>query len=434
MMLVSRRQLTPIIVAALLFFIPALILVLADFNYSNPAAAASDQNQHHLPGIVAFSENLTRWPSNIYSPNVPGYYLIFGAFRHWVAGSVVGLRLLNLLLTTGLVCTLTLALLRGCPPSLAVWLAAPFAFSDSVFSRGIWLNTDNPAWWAVLAILLLALRPGLKTTGYAAAGVAAIAAVVFRQNHIWVIPFMIFVALLGPKQQPRFERGAGRRVIAMTAIMTPALALVAWFVFQWHGLVTPRFQKVHQGFSLSSVPLTFTLIGAFGAFYATAVWAVIRERWLNDRKGFLRYAVYGFAAGICAGVCAPSGYLPWFRDHGIWLIARFTPVFVGRSIVLALFAAFGGLTGGVFLFISAPRDRRIFCAALIAFLMAQSMHNAEFERYYEPFVLMLLALGTSRIISQNRTIVPELQRPVAGLALLTVAQAGFTIWRLATPA
>jgi len=407
---------------------------LADFNYSNPAAAASDQNQHHLPGIVAFSGNLTRWPSNTYSPNIPGYYVLFGAFRHWITDSVVGLRLINLLLTAGFVGTVTLAVLPGCPPLLAVFLAAPLAFSDSVFSRGIWLNTDNPAWWAVLVMVLLALRPGISLMGYAVAGVAAFAAAGIRQNHIWVVPFLVFAAFLGTEQQPRFSRAAVRRAVTMAASMTPALTIAAWFVLQWHGLVAPRFQRVHQGFSLSSIPMTLALMGILGPFYAAAVWNVIRDRWLSDRRTFNRFVIAGIAAGLVAGLCARTNYVPWFRDHGIWILARHAPVFFGRSIAIALLATFGGMMASVFLLIMEERDRWIFGGALIAFLITQSMHNAEFERYYEPLVLMLLAISTSRVVKANSANLPAVWRLIAGPAMLTAAQIGFTIWRLATPA
>ena len=434
-MQIASRQYSPLVVAGLLFFIPALILVLADFNYSDPAAAARDQNLHHLPAIIAFSQHPGKPITNDFSPNIPGYYVLFGVVRHWITSSVVGLRLVNLLLTAGLVCTLALALLPGCPPVLTVFLAGPFLFSDSVFIRGIWLNTDNPAWWAILVLVLMALHGRTGTLlACTAAGLAAVAAVSIRQNHVWVIPFMLFAAFLGSGQRPRIERAAFVRAFAMAAAMLPALGIVAWFVFKWHGLVTPRFQRVHQGFSLSSVPMTFTLIAVFGAFYATTIRCVIRDRWMRDRAGFVRYIKLGLAVGVVAAVSAHTNYVPWFRDHGIWLIARSTPVYFGRSLMIALLAMVGGVAASVFLLVSASRDRWVLSAALIAFLIAQSMHDAEFERYYEPFVLILLALATSRVVSANSGKSPVSWPTIAGPAVLTLLQTIFTIWRLATPA
>jgi hypothetical protein len=137
---------------------------------------------------------------------------------------------------------------------------------------------------------------------------------------------------------------------------------------------------------------------------------------------------------VVAAVSAHTNYVPWFRDHGIWLIARSTPVYFGRSLAISLLAMFGGAAAGVFLLVSASHDRWILSAALIAFLIAQSMHDAEFERYYEPFVLTLLALATSRIVSANSEKSPVSWPMVAGPAALTLLQTSFTIWRLVTPA
>jgi hypothetical protein len=142
------------IAPALLFLVSGFTLALLNFNYSNPAAAASDQNAHHLPAIISYTDR--------YSPNIPGYYVLFGAVRRWVTSSTPGLRAVNFLMTAGLVATLAWAVAPGCPPVAAVLLVTPFMFSNPVFSRGVWLATDNPAWWGVLVVLLLALREAVR--------------------------------------------------------------------------------------------------------------------------------------------------------------------------------------------------------------------------------------------------------------------------------
>jgi hypothetical protein len=258
--------------ALCLFLIPALILVLLNFNFANPAGAASDQNLHHLPGVIAFSEHWDYLPVNVYSPNIPGYYILFGAFRHWITHSIVGLRVINLLLTTGLVCSLLAAVSPGCPPILSAFLVTPFMFSDSVFSRGIWLGTDNPAWWGILVLLWLALRRRMSLLVYVVAGLLFVCVTGIRQNQIWVIPFMVFAAFLGQGEEPRLDRASVRRAAGMAIAAVPATAMVAWYVYQWRGLVTPAFQGSHQEFSLSTIPMVFALLGILGVFFLPVVW------------------------------------------------------------------------------------------------------------------------------------------------------------------
>jgi hypothetical protein len=136
-----------LIVVLALFALSSGVLVSQDFNYSNPATAATDHAEHHLPGVIAYSLGDT---GKACSPNIPGYYVLLGAVRRYVTTDVVGLRFANLLLTLGLCLTLALALWNACPSRLAALLIAPFLFSSSVFSRGVWLGTDNPAWRGIL--------------------------------------------------------------------------------------------------------------------------------------------------------------------------------------------------------------------------------------------------------------------------------------------
>ncbi len=419
--------------ALLLFFIPALILVTVNFNYSNPGSAETDHIVH-LRAITAYSSHWEKMATNDYSPNIPGYYTFFGAVRRWITTSVPGLRFVNLLLTAGLVWTLALAVSPGCPAPLAVLLATPFMFSDSVFSRAIWLGSDNPAWWGILVLLLLALRRRMSATAYVTAGFAVVCVLSLRQNQIWIVPVMLVAAFLGAGDRPQLAWAGVRRAFAMALAILPSLLVVAWYVLRWRGLVPPVFQRQHQGFSLSALPMTFVLLAIFGAFYLTAVWPQIRNRWTTDRAGFLHYLGAGFAVGLISGVCGESSYLRWYREFGIWAIARHTPVYFGRSAGIVLLSIAGGLVAGMFLLVSARRDRWIFSVALLAFIVAQIPHKAMFERYYEPFVLMLLALAASRIVSAGRATRSDLWRMALGPALLTLLQVSYTVWLFSTPA
>jgi len=90
----------------LLFFVPALILVFVDFNYSNPNYAALDQRNGHLPTIRYFALQWGSIDIRHSTRSGPGYYLLMGAIDRWITDNVMGLRFFNLLITGVLVCVL----------------------------------------------------------------------------------------------------------------------------------------------------------------------------------------------------------------------------------------------------------------------------------------------------------------------------------------
>jgi hypothetical protein len=407
------------------FFLISLAFVLSDFDYSNPASARADHLRHHLPGVIAYSGETAIDPK-AYSPNIPGYYMFFGMVRRWITHSIVGLRLANFLVTAGLALTLASAVGGECQWRWAPFLVGPFLFSESVFTRGIWLGTDNPAWWGVLLILLMALRRRMDAITTLFAGALALATIAVRQNQIWIVPFMMVAALIGPDDQPRLDNRSLRRAVGMATAMLPVILMTSWFVFRWHGLVAPGFKGEHQGLSLAAIPMTFALLGIFGVFYASALRPELYEKRREDAAGFARCACVGLLVGVAAGVCAATNY-------GIWLIARVTPVVFGRSIAIALLAAVGGVIGALFLLLLPRRDRWIFGAGVACFVIVQCAHPAEFERYYEPLILMMLALATSRIAGKHRSPASWGAR-AAGPVTLTLIQAGYTAWRLSVPA
>ena len=404
--------------AMLLFFVPLATLVLTDFNYSNPAYAAQDQRGVHLPAVEFFANH---WGQpdlrNYYSSDTPGYYFLFGGVRRWLTSSVVALRFLNLLLTVGLIVTFAWAVTRYCPSPLAVFLALPFMFSDSVVTRGLWLSTDNPAWWGVLAALVLSLRtPALLPAALITLGVAGV-----RQIHIWIVALLICAAFIGRRNKPRLERAAFQRAGMMTLAIAPAVLMVGWFAFQWHGLVPPRLQSLKPGLNFAPFPMTFALLAMFGPFFATAFWSRLQHRWKRHR----RFLAVGLVLGIVAGLAPDAYYLRYYRANGIWLLTRYTPLYHGHSPIILVLSTIGGLVLGALWTVLNRRDRWIFTVALFTFIIAQCATLAVYERYYEPFILMLLALAASRIPTPQNWL-----RAAVGPAVLAVILACYTVWML----
>jgi hypothetical protein len=209
----------------------------------------------------------------------------------------------------------------------------------------------------------------------------------------------------------------------------PAVVLIAWFVFTWHGLEPPGGQATYSGFSLAAFPMVVSLFGILGLFFVTVFWPEVRRKWCSDRAEFRPFILSGLAAGIAAGLIPHTTFVPFFRRSGMWLLARHTPVFLGRSVVIALLTIFGGLVGGLFVMVLKRRERFIFGTALACFTIVQCANQSIFERYYEPFVLIVLGLATARIYAADESGISWKWR-ASGPAILAAAQIGFTAFRL----
>jgi hypothetical protein len=408
----------------LLFFVPALILVTANFNYANPAFASLDQKYSHLPTIryiAAHGASIDY--SHFISRSAPGYYLLMAAVDHWITDSIVGLRLFNLVITAGLVAVWTFSLSSLCKSPLVVVLAAPFLFSDSIYTRGLWLSTDNLAWLSVVAIMLIGVQYVNSNIAISAAAFFVPAAVGVRQIHAWTIPFLLVAALVG---------GGLHRAVRMLAAIVPALLLITYFLLTWHGLEPPGGQARYSGFSLAALPMMFSLMGIFGLFYAAAIWQEIRNMWCNNPVLARRFVYCGMSSGAIAGLVPGSTFESFHRQSGIWVLAQHTPVFLGRSPAVTVLAVLGGLIGSLVFLAMARRDRLIFATSIICFTVAQTANSSIFERYYEPLVLIVLGFATARIV-QSAGEASRWESRAAGPALLTGIQIALTIWRLSTP-
>ena len=407
----------------LLFFVPALILVCVDFNYSNPAFAALDQRNGHLPTIRYFALHWGSFDIRHSTRSGPGYYLLMGAIDRWITDNVAGLRFFNLLITGVLLGVQAFSLNAVCKSPLAAALAWPFFFCASVYTRGVWLSTDNLAWLGVLAVLLIALRPVLTGTAIAAAAVIVAALVSVRQIHAWTIPFLILAVL---------TVSGTASAVRMAAALLPTLMLIGWFIYTWRGLEPPIGQAHYAGFSLAALPMVFSLFGILGAFYATAIWPELRRRLRESPRDFKPYLLAGLAVGLAAGLVPHTTFDSFFRRSGIWVLARHTPVFFGRSVAITMLTISGALACGVLFTVLTRRDRAIFGAALLCFAVVQCANRSIFERYYEPFILLVLALATARIAAGG-DVRTSWRARAAGPLLLGLLQIGYTIWSLSTP-
>ena len=106
----------------------------------------------------------------------------------------------------------------------------------------------------------------------------------------------------------------------------------------------------------------------------------------------------GLLVGAVIGVAPVTTYsVEANRFGGIWnVVARF-PYLHDRSPVMAAASALGGGMLALFIVALDRRDRWVMLAAWAGFLVTQAANAAAWQRYYEPFALIALAVMASRM-------------------------------------
>jgi hypothetical protein len=370
-----------------------LLLVLAQFGTPNERVDY-DTRVHHLPVILKFA---SEWPkpglADYAVASTPGYHLVLSIVARFVSADAVLLRCVGAIFS--LLLAGTMAWSVGASWRTIV-LAAPLLLSPYVVTSGIWLLPENAAWWLVVVVLALALNPREGWRYLAVLSVSLAGLIVVRQAHAWAMA-PVAVALLC-RSKP-----LATRVMEIAAVLILPIAVLVSFLVLWHGFTPPMFQPgappqpgmtfiTYGQPSLAPAGMTLAMLGGFGIFFLPILWRRLPQSWV--------FAGVGIAA-IVAAIPESVPIYP-FRYGGLFSILgwfeRHTSLasIHGRSILFIALAAVGGLIVAVSAYALDKRSRWVWIAALIGFILAHLNNPMIWQRYYEPFVLILLALAASR--------------------------------------
>ena len=406
---------------------------------------ASDQRGFHLPTIRQFAG---QWPhadlSDYPSATTPGYHLLMAALARGAGDAEVGpwtVRLLQTataLLTAGMLATACWGLgrLAGTdddPP--AGWApfapCLPFACSQYVFPAGVWLVPHNLAWWCVLGILLLAIRRRVDRRTFVVGAVLLGSLAFVRQIHVWAAAPLLAAAWLGGERPgdrvaaAPWARARLGRIVCMLAATLPAVLALAYFYRLWGGLTPPGEPWAKSAFSPTVPAVVLSLFGIYGLFFsgyllaAPPPWPAKGARWIAG----------GLLIGAAVGLMPQSTFDPQAgRWSGIWNIVRHLPAPFGRSPLIVLLSTLGGGVLALWLRALPQRSRWIMVAAIAGITAAHCVVGQSWQRYYEPFVLLTLAIMAAEVARGREG--PALRWAVAGPAVLATMLAGLTILSL----
>lgn len=384
-------------------------------------AGAADQLHYHGPTIEAFAEQLPRPDLSDYaSATTPGYHLLLAMVVRLGLASTqpeqVTLRFISLLFSLALVAVLAWAVSRRTDSITALCLSLPLCVSHYVITSAAWLVPDNLGWLGVLVVLLMALRDRHTWRSCAVAGVVLLLLVLVRQIHVWAAAAL-------------WVSASGRRFLAtipMLVATVPAFLTLALFYQLWNGHLTPPTEAALDLRGVNPVAPAFllALVGFAGVFYLPMLWRVRRDLW---KRCPLRLVAAATVGAIIAALPETSFSREAGRWTGLWTIVATIPAPLERSPIIIALAGAGAVTTALWAAALPPRRRWVYLAALVSFPVAAAGYFQAFQRYFEPFVLILTALVTAEVVGKSeRRPRHTLLGPVA-LALLLAVITGYKL-------
>ena len=439
----------------------------------------SDARVYQLPTILQLSERLDL--SDYPSAQTPLYHLVTAGWGEVVGFELWKLRLLNVAISYGMALALLRLLRRatplGGPAAFALTLA--FVLSPYVFGASFTLLTDNLAiLFALIALERIhAYARGGSLRVFAVACLAIGAAVLTRQSFLWLVAvaaFFLIAPVLGPRRAggvaagatraggvaPSAARHGGAAHLAVGgAALGLALVPLAALVVEWNGLVPPSADPASCGLctdrpgvgrdalTLRTVGFSVALLGTYAALVlGPAQWRRLRRLRSPVGRGALRAArvpvvrsalaavgvrprapvallAGAAAAGVALVLLEPLEYMPARPgvqgDAGyLWRLSDEVSTVLGSSLLFWLLVPLGAVAGALLArragWTSLPS------VYLGAFLLGTLPVNLVYQKYFDPFMLLAVALFARP---------PDLRRPrdYAGVALVCVASIAYAL-------
>jgi hypothetical protein len=374
----------------------------------------SDARVYQLPTILQLSERLDF--SDYPSAQTPLYHVLTAWWGELVGFELWKLRLLNVFFSYAMALALLRLLRRATPlePWQAFALTLLFVLSPYVLGTSFTLLTDN---LAVLFALLALERIHAYTRGaglgaFALACAAIAAALLTRQAFVWLVPVAaVFLLRIDLRSPSRLVAGAG-----MLALSIVPLGLL---VLEWDGLVPPsadpascglcddRQGLAREALTLRTVGFTVALAGAYGALvFGPSVLRRLRRLrssplarayvGLTGRASQVRTRLLIAAAvGVLLLVISPLLYQPitpqQAGDAGyLWQLSDRFPELFGSSLLFWALVPLGCVV--LYLLVTRAGIWSLPAVYLACFLLAALPVRLVYQKYFDPFVLLALAL------------------------------------------
>ena len=416
-------------------YIPATLFLLAAAaliaSGRIPHRVAYDQLLYHGRAIDIFAK---QWPkvdlTDYLSATTPLFHLTLAFLKHTLGLSIAGMQILCALITAALLILLGKTAASSLKPLHAAAIVLPFAASMYVFASGTWILPDNTAWFFVLSLLLLALHPRFTPRHLLLGGILLTVLTCTRQIHFWTSGLLIAAAWLsipthdtpstplphtrtgfiGAVRSTLLDHLGRRCVLASLALLAilPAALMIIWFFGLWGGLVPPTFQLQYHMSNPAGPTFLLAVTGFVSCFFAGWTLPRVILSFTKHTPAMIAAAVLSLILAF-APVTTAGSSADYFagRRTGLWDIAAKVPTLAHHtSLFIAALTLIGGLTVGAYIARWNARSAIIILCAFLGYGLAMAQGGELWQRYAEPFALMLLIVIMGLDAGFSRTPAP----------------------------
>jgi 4-amino-4-deoxy-L-arabinose transferase-like glycosyltransferase len=230
-----------------------LILSKQECNYSQ------DEASFHLPAVRQISAH---WPlvdvaNDSLSATAPGYHYFLATVSLVTGQNLVTLRLVNWSVSTLVLVVLYLHARRLLPRLDATLVLLPLVFSSFIVKSASWVVTDNAALLMVTLCLLSCLKRRAEGGRTWFESLICCTSVFVRQMTVWLVALTWAAAIASPSAERR------RRLAQACAGSIPPLAVLAFLVFRWSGLVPPAWRDTATTVTLAGPVYLLSVFSLF---------------------------------------------------------------------------------------------------------------------------------------------------------------------------
>jgi len=397
-----------------------LILSRQECNYSQ------DEASFHLPAVRQIS---THWPlvdvaNDSLSATAPGYHYFLATVSLVTGQNVVALRLVNWLVSAFVLVVLYRHVRKLLPRLDATLVLLPLVFSSFFVKSASWVVTDNAALLLVTLCLLSCLKKRTEDRHTWLESLICCAAVFVRQMTVWLVALTWAAAIASPSAERR------RRLAQAWAGSILPLAVLAFLVFRWSGLVPPAWRETSMTLSFAGPVYLLSVFAIFGFFFFPSP----LEPRLSRNIALVGVVAFGAILFLAQ---------PTFPDHAagrwggyLWNLAGFFPDPAGRNLLFAVLCP-SGMVYVVRLWQALSirgnsHSATVFILGLTAWAATFIVNRQVFHRYFEPTILVFLIALVPLLLPGAH----NLRRWRLGLGLcsalqlaLTLATAHLAVWR-----
>lgn len=423
----QTRPVVTLFVVAMLCALPVIALIMTP-RLDTRGRGAYDQMNYHQRVIETFAGELPTPDLGDYlSATTPGYHLAL-SLPAALEIDTRPLRLIGALFGLALVLIVAGFLGTRAPPLEAIALTLPLVASWYIVQASVWLLPDAAAWACVACVLVLSFRQRLDIAFYLGGALALAALVLMRQIHLWAAAPIWVAAWYGAQDGEESlawlvsDLGPRVRRAILAGIATaPAFIVIGAFVALWGGLVPPTFQNRYGSANPATPAFVLALCGVFSIFFAGYLWPSAVHLLKHERVKLVACLAIGALIAIVPETTFNQDAGRW---TGLWRIIDKAPTIGERSPLLILMSVFGAAALLAWWQAMRPRPRLIAFAALAGFAAAQTASHELWQRYHEPFLLMLMAMMAVQCRERG------LPRRAIGPALLAIVVGCVTVLSL----